>query len=442
MKPGTTRKRVWRIVLWVIGLELIIGFAFALVRPSSELSELERDLREGRYAKAEKVIAAWKSSAPRSAEPYYWDARLNLANRRPEAFNVAVKEADARGLDPRRSELLKVLSTAASGRFLEVEPWLRDHFNANSLGDPDPLVMAALASGYLGTYDMPRAASVIKRWMAACPNDPTPYLRRAEIDMRKADNQALIVDYREALKRDPGLAKARLGLAEALRELHQVEEAASVIAEYLTGNDDAAGRLCAGRIALERSLTADALAQLKQAIAFAPENSVAHKVLGDALLRQGDFVEAFDELERAKTIDPFDLEVRHNLVIALTRLGRKDDAKKEQETAARFRAELQTMLSAQAQLMKTPADLASRVVICRWMFEHGKADQGILWAEAILKEHPGEPDASRLLADHYAAIGKTGLANYHRLQAERGGKASPRETEKSGQSVEPSQPLR
>ena len=431
----------------LIGMALVLtisaGLATWTMRGEAPNLVIQRALRDRRFAEASKAVEDWKAASPRSAEPEYWKARLALANGRPEEFNAALKEAEALGLERSRCDLLKALSTALSGRFTEVELWLRDNFNANTLGDPDPLVMDALAAGYLGMYDMPRAALVINRWIAACPNDPVPYLRRAEIDSRKSDGKALIVDYREALKRDPGLSKARLGLAEALREAHQVDEAAALIAEYLKGHDDdPAGHLCAGRIALERSLTVEAIGQLELAITLAPENSLAHKSLGDALLRQGEVAKALEELEKAKARDPFDLEVRHNLGIALTRLDRKEDAKKEQETAARFRNELQTMLSAQSRLLKAPADIASRVVICRWMFEHGKPEQGILWAESILKDHPGEPEASRLLAEHYDAAGKPGLANYHRLQARQAAKAQPRESEKPKQSVEPSQPLR
>ena len=447
VKSAISRPRS-RLVRGLIGATLFLtlsaGFAAWKLRGESPEAAIARDFRDRRFTEASRRIDAWKAAEPRSAEPEYWKARLALVHGQAAAFSAALKEAEGLGLERSRSDLLKMISTALSGRFSEVELLLRDNFNANALGDPDPLVMDALALGYLSKYDMPRAALVINRWITACPNDPAPYLRRAEIDMRKSDGKALIVDYREALKRDPGLSKARLGLAEALREAHQVDEAAAVVAEYLKSNDsDAAGHLCAGRTALERSLPAEAIGQLQRAIALAPENALAHKSLGDALLRDGDPAKALGELEKAKSLDPFDLEVRHNLGLALARLDRKDDAKKEQETAARFRAELQTMLSAQAKLMKAPADLASRVVICRWMFEHGKPEQGRLWAESILKDHPGEPDASRLLAEHYDAAGKQGLANYHRLQAKQVAN-TPRaqESRKPEQSVESSQPLR
>jgi hypothetical protein len=51
------------------------------------------------------------------------------------------------------------------------------------------------------------------------------------------------------------------------------------------------------------------------------------------------------------------------------------------------------------------------------MFDHAQDDEGARWAGRILGERPGDPDASRLLADYYDRRGEAGLANFHRLQA-------------------------
>jgi predicted Zn-dependent protease len=75
------------------------------------------------------------------------------------------------------------------------------------------------------------------------------------------------------------------------------------------------------------------------------------------------------------------------------------------------------MLSAQSRLVTAPTDVASKLVIARWLFSHGKAPEGVRWADAIVREKPGQPDACQLLAEHYEGAGRPGLANYYRAQA-------------------------
>ncbi len=52
------------------------------------------------------------------------------------------------------------------------------------------------------------------------------------------------------------------------------------------------------------------------------------------------------------------------------------------------------------------------------MFAHGRDDEGIGWANAVLASDPNHHSANELLADHYAKQPKTaGLANFYRLRA-------------------------
>src|SRR6185437_10786129 len=97
----------------------------------------------------------------------------------------------------------------------------------------------ALARVYLETYDMKRAAAVLDRWAGDFPDDPKPHLWRAEIHGRDGNEASRVLgDYGEALRRDPTLASARLGLAEALRKAHRNTEAAVAYEEYLAARPD------------------------------------------------------------------------------------------------------------------------------------------------------------------------------------------------------------
>ena len=72
---------------------------------------------------------------------------------------------------------------------------------------------------YIETYDLTRSTAVLKVWARDFPADPKPHLWWADVHARAPDQQTLVEnDYREALRRDPSLVRARLGLAEELRK--------------------------------------------------------------------------------------------------------------------------------------------------------------------------------------------------------------------------------
>ena len=71
-------------------------------------------------------------------------------------------------------------------------------------------------------------------------------------------------------------------------------------------------------------------------------------------------------------------------------------------------------------ILKHPGDLASRCEVARWMLTHGHADEGLKWANEILRADPRHVPTHQALAEHYAATGNPGLANYHRTMASGG----------------------
>src|SRR5207253_8513479 len=101
--------------------------------------------------------------------------------------------------------------------------------------EPRVEVAQELARVYLSTYQIDRAVAPLERWRELAPDDARPYLWRNEIESRKdTESSVLIQNYLEALKRDPNLDKARLGLAERLRKDHRLEEARREYATYLS----------------------------------------------------------------------------------------------------------------------------------------------------------------------------------------------------------------
>lgn len=371
----------------------------------------------GRYGEADALLTAWLRAEPDSPEAVFLQGRVAVARGGlPEAAE-AVKRLQALGADPAEIRLLHALLSAKAGRVADALPVLRRA--ADESTRPDRLLGELLAKSYLETFDLTNAAAVLDRWASDFPDDPKPHLWRAEIHGRQGgDAGAVENDYREALRLDPSLARARLGLAEELRKAHRTAEAAAEYETYLKENpDDAAAHLGAGRTLLEQGDEAAAIQHLDRAAELDPKSAEAHIESANAASRRGDWPAALASIDRAVALDPHDVGSRHLRGLALSRLGRDDEARIEQKAAARLRVELKQLNEARTQLIAQPHDRASQLVIARWMFDHGHEDEGARWARRILEERPNDPDAARLLVDHHRRLGETGLANYYSLMA-------------------------
>ena len=381
----------------------------------SEALEVERLSRSGQTDEARRLVQRWITRRPSSAEAWIWKTRLALETRRPAEAAQGLRKAEEFRADPRKIDLLRAIALGQSGDFTRAEPVLRDAFNAQ--GEPDPLLDETLARIYLESYDMIRAGSVITRWMRDSPDDPKPFLWRAEVDTRTGNIDRLLTDYQEALARDPHSAPGRLGLAEQLRVAHRNIEATAAFGAYLEQNpNNAIGHLGAGRNAAELGETDAALEHLEYAIKLTPNDPLTCRSIAELLSRKGELHAALAHLDRAVATDPFDLEVRHSRGLVLARLGRTEAAESDQAKANQFRKELDVLLTAQAKLVRLPNDREAQVCIMSWMFAHGKAMEGERWAKNLLREVPSQPDACRLLAEYYDKGGQPGLANSYRAQ--------------------------
>ena len=377
----------------------------------------KRAFAQGRYVEARARIDDWLRHSPQSAEAHLLKARcaldLGLVDEtRQEWLRARELRASKDALD-----LYGAIVDANQGRVVQAEPILRRAYESSA--EPDPQIDAALARVYLQTFQLKRAGAVLDRWSRDTPDDPRPYLWRAEIDFRSDHpNVNMINDFREALKRDSKLARARFGLAEALRKEHQNAEADVEYKTYLALRpDDPAGYLGAGRNALEIGDTDAALRFLERAVALDPKNAETYKVKADLALRQGDDKSALAQLDQAIRLDPSELDVHYSRGMVLKRLGRLDEAKAEQSLANRLRDDLVHLNELKHRLTERPNDLDLQIAITQWMFDHGHDDGAVQWALKIVKERPDHPRANRLLANYYDRAGNPGLANFYRLRA-------------------------
>lgn len=335
-------RRTRLICVLIVGGALVACFAW-MRRPGDCVDELAtvRALEAGRCGEAEEHLKKWLAKRPDSPLAHYHGGRVALARDDVAAAVEHLESASRLGCPRGELKLLTALIQSKVGRHKEALPVLWGAFNAASR--PDPRLDEALAKSCLETYDLVGAGRAIDRWIRDAPNDPKPYLWRAEIHGRsdESDLNELANDYREAIARDPLSAKARLGLAETLLKAHRNEDAADAYDAYLKLRpEDALGHLGAGRNLIESGLDDLANNHLQRALAIDPNNAPVLGDLAELAARRGDLETALDFLDRAIQLDPYETTLRSRRRLTLMRLGRVDEAKKEQAVLKRLRDEL------------------------------------------------------------------------------------------------------
>jgi Flp pilus assembly protein TadD len=422
IRPRSPIRKVGRLqALGALGL-LCVGVAAYLLWASfatrrSEEAAMERALAAGRWREAEALVKRSLGRDPDSPRAHFLLARVALALGRPaEALDEAIR-ARSLGYPEKETERLRALVQAKVGRFDQAESVLRSL--RSETNKPDPEVDEALAKGYIESFQFGLATEVLDRWMREAPGAAKPYLWRTQI-WRRTDNSGsrLISDCREALRRDPNLHEARLGLAEGLRKDAAYTEAAEAFTAYLARKpDDPAGHLGAGRTAVAMGDTSTAVRHFDRALELAPNDPEILLERTKLELHQSNFKEALAVLDRAEKADPAEPQVPYLRSLALAQLGQVKEAQEAQARSNQLRDDNLSLQETRKALVKSPGDLPLQAEAARWLIEHGHAEEGLRWAKRVLSAEPDHPGVNHLLAHYYDRAGNPALANFYRSAA-------------------------
>ena len=128
-----------------------------------------------------------------------------------------------------------------------------------------------------------------------------------------ADPAILIENYRAALERDTSLDKARLALAEELRNDRQFDDAEQEYRIYLKRNPtDATALVGLGRNFFQRGDLDTSTEYFEAALKVDPRQPDALKELGQIDLRLGRFQKACERLQLLCEIQPYEYDVRYS----------------------------------------------------------------------------------------------------------------------------------
>jgi tetratricopeptide (TPR) repeat protein len=407
-------------VVAVAGLAAAAYLGYDAYRVHRLALEVRAALAERRYPEAREPLRRWLAQRPHSGVVHYYRAWLALGLEETYEAAQAIRHARTLGFDPALLDCLVAIFQARVNEFKEAEPNLEKAFALEI--EPRVMVARELVRIHLYNHRLAQAAAAIERYRILAPEDPEPYLWSNEIASRTdGEPMILILNYRAALDRDPNLDKARLGLAQQLFRARRFDDANQEFLAYLERNpSDASAAVSLGRIALLEGDIDGAVRYFEAALAANPRQSDALGELGQIDLRLGRFQKAHERLERLAQIQPFDHEVRSALAESLRLVGLDARARAEFAEADRLRKEQDELARLRSRLLLNPRDIETCFQVAKWMFNHGRQEEGLTWSDQILRAVPRHAATHRILAEYYEKRGEAGLANYHRLEASTG----------------------
>jgi tetratricopeptide (TPR) repeat protein len=403
----------------VVVLSVVLAVGVWVAYGAYRTARLSRAVRQALVARriedAREPLRKWLAIRPGSAEAMYYKAWTAMAADQPGEAIQALELSGKLGFDRALLDCLRAIGQSRSGRFTEAEPILEQAFQKQL--EPRTMIAKELARIYLATFRLQNATAVIEHWRALAPEDPEPYLWTNEILARSDTEPALLIlNYRAALERDPGLDKARFGLAQQLSKVRRFDEAEQEYLTYLKRcPNDLTAQVGLGRNAFQQGDIDVARRYFEGALKANPREADAIKELSQIDLRLGRVQQACASLERLTQLDPFDQDARYAYGQALRMAGDVDRARIELDHAARLRKENNDVGELKRALLQNPNDLGACFRVAKWMLDHGHKEEGLNWTNELLRREPRHAPTHRLLADFYAKNGNAGLANYHRF---------------------------
>jgi tetratricopeptide (TPR) repeat protein len=282
-----------------------------------------------------------------------------------------------------------------------------------------PLILEALAQGYIYDYRLDNALRCLERWLELQPDTVPALIWRAQVLHGLQQYEAALKDLRRAIELDPDLDDARTQLADLLLSSEALEEAEPHL-EILRQRQPMNPAVVIGLATCQyhRGNLAEAERLLDVLLAARPDCSQALRERGRIALDTKGAEEAEDWLRRCLTIDPADRGAIYLFSRCLQLQGRQTEARDWIAKLERLDADLARLKELAQLVVKTPWEIGLRYeagVIC---LRYGKEPEGLRWLTGVLQMDPFHRPTNQLLAEHYEHSGKPDLAKLHRQRVE------------------------
>jgi tetratricopeptide (TPR) repeat protein len=276
-------------------------------------------------------------------------------------------------------------------------------------GHPDePLILEALARGYLRQYRLPEARGCLERWLKIQSDNPQALCLQGQfrLDYQRAPAEA-VESYRHAVRIDPEHEEARLGLAVALLESKNFAEAVEHLQSLRQSQPDNL-RVRVGLAECRDALGEGALALrlVDEVLAEEPEYPPALSLRGRLALQDGRPVEAEAWLRRAVAHNPADHQARYSLIVCLNQNGKEGEAQEHKQWLTRREEDLKRFNEVITRdIVQRPNDPAVHYTLGQLLLHSGYREEGLRWLHSALRLDPQYGPARQALAEYARQAG-------------------------------------
>lgn len=282
-----------------------------------------------------------------------------------------------------------------------------------------PLVLEALAEGYLVMSRILDALRTTDTWLEMEPNNPQAWFVRGKIHRQVGAVQSIVADYQRVLELDPQRTEAHWWLARALISIGRYKEAYGELEIYerFHAQDvevQVHRAICLWR--LERTQEASEL--LDRVLAEHPQHGLALLTRGQMLMGQERYADAETWLHQAIRALPYDLRAHNALWECLRQQGKTEEAEAQRERTDALsdltnqRSEILSRL-----MQQRPDDPALHCKLGTLYIRLGSPQVGEQWLLSALRLDEHYKPALEALAKYYQERGDNERAEAYRRQA-------------------------
>jgi len=208
--------------------------------------------------------------------------------------------------------------------------------------EQEEALQVTLATAYAQSGDRNSGLEILKTLIAAQPNSADAHFSLGEFYLAEPEPGGAVdaaAEYREALRLDSALDKARLSLGRALILLKKYPEAIFTLREYVAHQaKDENGFYALGLAYEGQNALREAAQSLRRAADLNPQNAATRNELGAVLTEQGHTAEAILQLQTATKLDPKRSETHLQLAQLFDKSGQQEAARLEHAKYAALRA--------------------------------------------------------------------------------------------------------